>query len=226
MINTLITHFQIFGIGFSFGIIGPCFLSCTPFLAAYIGASKKTYKQAFLDIFIFLSARLLAYVIIGALAGASAMLLKSFISSYAAFLLRPLAGAISILFGVFILINNRRTGYGCAAPHKKIYNSAGVFSLGFAIGITPCGPLLALASEITLISKNALEGAFYALSFGAGTFLSGFLVAGILAGMFTWLPLKILKTPKSDYIFRIVCAALLALFGAGFILKAFMAYHV
>jgi sulfite exporter TauE/SafE len=226
MLGTFITHLQIFGIGFSFGIIGPCFLSCTPFLAAYLGASKRTYKQSFLDIFIFLSARVLAYAVIGALAGASAMLLKSFISSYALFLLRPLAGLISILLAIFILINNKKAGSGCAIPHKKIYGLAGVFGLGFAIGITPCGPLLALASQITLISKNALEGALYALSFGLGTFLSGFLVATALAGMFTWLPLKLLKTPKSDFVFRVACAALLILFGGTFIVKAFLSYNV
>lgn len=220
MLNTLITHFQIFGIGFSFGIIGPCFLSCTPFIVTYIAAGKKSYSRALSDIFIFLSGRLSAYIVIGVLAGISAGLLRSFVSSGAVFWLKPLAGIICILLAVFILINAKLAKNNCAIPKKKIYNSAGVFSLGFAIGIAPCGPLLALASEITLMSKTAFEGALYALSFGIGTFLSGFLVAGALAGIFTWLPKKALKTEKSDFIFRVFCAALLILLGLGFIIKA------
>ena len=54
MLNSFITYLQIFGIGFSFGLIGPCFLTCTPVLLTYIAGRKKGTAEVFKDIFTFL----------------------------------------------------------------------------------------------------------------------------------------------------------------------------
>ena len=63
--GTLVTYLQIFGIGFSFGLAGPCFLTCTPVLITYIVGSKMGPTEVFKDIFTFLSGRLLAYILLG-----------------------------------------------------------------------------------------------------------------------------------------------------------------
>jgi len=97
--------------------------------------------------------------------------------------------------------------------------------LGFIIGVFPCAPLLALLLEITLISKTALDGMFYALFFGLGTFISGFIVIGGLSGILTWLPTKILKSKRSNLIFRIICALLLIWLGLDLIFR-FYPYSV
>ena len=81
MVNFLITHLQVFGIGFSFGMAGPCFLLCTPILITYITGSKKNWADAFKDILSFLSGRLIAYIALGFLAGLSGSVLKNFTSS-------------------------------------------------------------------------------------------------------------------------------------------------
>ena len=91
--------------------------------------------------------------------------------------------------------------------------------LGFSVGITPCAPLLALLFEITLISKNAMEGMSYGLAFGLGTFLSGFIVVGILTGILASFPAHILKSKAGKLIFRIACALLLISLGASLIIS-------
>jgi len=235
MSNTLITYLQIFGIGLSFGIAGPCFLTCTPVLITYIAGSKKAWGEVFKDILVFLSGRLLAYVLLGALAGLSASLLRKFTGSYLASFFQPLAGAVTILFAVILLTNrlpeNRhcekgsdpcppRHCEGALAPEAiSLFNFGGVFAFGFLIGSSPCAPLLALLFDITLMSKGVFDGMLYALSFGLGTFISGFITVGLIAGILTRVPAVFIKSKAANMVFRIVCALLLIALGAGLILK-------
>lgn len=218
MLNALLTSLQIFGIGFSFGIAGPCFLNCAPILITYIAGSKKKWTEALNDISIFLGGRLLAYIILGALAGLSGGLLRHFTNSNLILFFKPLAGIISILLGISVLKIKEPFISECKPSHNKIYNLGGLFALGFLIGISPCAPLLALLFEITLISKTAFEGMSYGASFGLGTLFSGFLVVGILTGVLNWLPARFLKSKISNFVFKITCALLLILFGLSLIL--------
>jgi sulfite exporter TauE/SafE len=255
MHNTFITHLQIFGIGLSFGLAGPCFLTCMPILITYLAGKKGPWAGAMRDIFIFLTGRLAAYCLLGSAAGLSAGVLNRFTHPETASFFKPLAGAISILLGILILVSKDKTGEkaqcaviasDCKAKPKQersnlkngllqpLRPSTGsrrtlslpkgrglamtnLFALGFALGIAPCAPLAALLFEIALMSKSALDGASYALSFGMGTFISGLIVAGAVAGIIKWIPSKILKSKTSSLIFRIACAILLMLLGVSLI---------
>lgn len=217
MFNTVITHLQIFGIGFSFGIAGPCLLVCAPILITYIAGKQTIWRKALGDIFIFLLGRLLAYLILGYLAGLSASLLRQFSSSNLISFFKPLGGIVIILLGVFVLTGKEPASWACKFTSKKISNFSSLFILGFIIGMFPCAPLLALLFEIALISKTAFEGMLYALFFGLGTLISGLIVIGSLAGIFSWLPSRIFKSKISNLVFRIICALLLVLLGLGLI---------
>ncbi len=219
MLNSFITYIQIFGIGFSFGIIGPCFLSCAPILITYITGTKKTWPEVFKDILTFLSGRLFAYAVLGILAGLSGVLLRRFTSSNLSYYFQQLAGAVTILFALIILVNRNNTECACTAGRAKLYNFCGIFTFGFLIGVSPCAPLLALLFDIALMSKNAVEGMFYALFFGLGTFVAGLITVGITAGILTRIPAVLIKSEKVHAIFRITCAALLIALGAGLLLK-------
>ena len=87
------------------------------------------------------------------------------------------------------------------------------FLILVSLGCAPCVWLVALLIEIALIAKNALNGAMYAFSFGAGTFLAGLIVAGSIAGVIRFMPAKFLKFDKNRFLFRVICASLLILFG-------------
>lgn len=216
--NTALTHLQIFGIGFSFGIAGPCFLVCTPILISYIMGRKTVWRQAISDIFILLLGRLLAYLILGYLAGLSGAILRQYSSSVHLSFLKLLGGIIIILLGILVLIGKEPIFGVCKFIQNKAFASSSLFILGLIIGMFPCAPLLALLFEIALISKTAFDGMFYALFFGLGTLISGLIVIGSLSGIFTWLPAKLFKSKTSSLVFRIICAFLLMLLGLGFIL--------
>lgn len=217
MLNTVITHFQIFAIGVTFGIAGPCFLACTPILITYVVGKKERWAEAFKDILIFLSGRLLAYILLGGLAGLSGAVLRRFTEVNFAGYLEPISGAVSIVLGIIILAHKEPATCACGDTRKKTYNFGGLFVLGFMIGVSPCAPLLALLFQIALMSKNALDGASYAFSFGLGTFLSGLIVVGTLTGILGGFTRKLVRSRTANIAFRIACGALLILLGLGLI---------
>ncbi len=232
MVNSLITYLQIFGIGFTFGIAGPCLLSCAPVLITYIAGSKtclpasdvravrqECQAEVFKDILTFLSGRLLAYILLGALAGLSGALLKKFTGSSLAIYLEPLAGAVTVLFAIIILTGKSGASCECPTASGKRLNFGGILAFGFLIGLSPCAPLLALLFNITLMSRGLLDGAFYAFFFGLGTFLSGLITIGVIAGILTRIPAVFIRSKTAITIFKTVCALLLLALGLGMIFK-------
>lgn len=235
MTSAPVTYLQIFGIGFSFGMAGPCFLTCAPILITYIAGSKTCLPasdvragrqecpaEIFKDIFTFLSGRLLAYVLLGALAGLSGAVLKNFTGSSPSLYFQPLAGAVTILFAVILYTG--KSGDSCANVPTvcgKMLNFGGIFAFGFLIGISPCAPLLALLFDITLMSRGSLDGIFYTFFFGLGTFLSGMITIGVIAGLLTRVPAAFVKSKTAAVIFKTMCALLLLALGLGLILKSY-----
>jgi len=211
----MVTYFQLFSIGFGFGLAGPCLLVCAPVLIAYVAGRQKADKQGLSDILIFLSARLLAYLVLGFLAGLSGVVLRRFLNLSLIPWIKALGGLIIILLGIDVWLGREPFAWLHKCKVGKIFGFSSFFVLGFIIGIFPCAPLLALLLEIALISKTAMDGLSYALFFGLGTFISGFIVIGVLSGIFTWIPAKLLKSKKSNLIFRIICALLLFWLGLG-----------
>ena len=213
---------QLFGIGFSFGLAGPCLLVCTPVLISYIAGKQAKPKQALLDISVFLSGRLLAYLLLGYLAGLSGLILRQFANSGLVSLFRLAGGIIIVLLGIYVWLGREPFSRLCKRRADAIFNSGSLFILGFAVGVFPCAPLLALLLEITLISKSAMGGMFYALFFGLGTFISGFIAVGALSGIFTWLAPRFFKSKTSGLIFKVTCAVLLILLGLNLIFKPYL----
>ncbi|MEK6727533.1 MAG: sulfite exporter TauE/SafE family protein [Candidatus Omnitrophota bacterium] len=216
----LIPALQVFSIGFILGLTGPCLLYCLPVILVLSAGIKENYKKILLGIVTFLSGRLLAYTLLGLLAGLSGSLLRQFIDSHFTFYLKPAAGVISIAFGVYIFFYRLEKKKTCQSLAHKILNSGGFFVFGFVVGISPCPPLMGLLLEITLISKTFLQGAIYGLMFGLGTFLSGFIIAAGLSGALSWIPKKITGSIASNIIFKGIYALVLILFGVIFILSA------
>jgi sulfite exporter TauE/SafE len=217
VLNTAITYLQIFGIGFSFGVAGPCLLICAPILITYIAGKQTTWRHVLSDIFMFFVGRLLAYLILGYLAGLSGSLLRQFSSSDLLGFFKPLGGLIIILLGISVLAGKESSFGICKFAGNKVTGFGSLFVLGFITGLFPCAPLLALLFDIALISKTAMAGMFYALFFGLGTLVSGLIVVGSLAGILAWLPSRIFKSKRSNFVFRTICALLLVLLGLGLV---------
>jgi len=216
MINALITYLQVFSIGFVFGIAGPCFLTCAPVLITYAVGKKKGFGRMLIDINIFLAGKSLAYVILGFLAGLSGAFLRDFTGT--SLRISHLAGGIlTIILGILVAFGKQEKCQPEKHPHNA-YHISGLFLLGLVLGISPCGPLLALFFDIALMARNALDGALYALFFGLGTYLSGLIVVGAALGLISRFPLKLLNSDRSILTLRILSGILLVLLGAGLFL--------
>jgi len=209
---------QVFVIGFALGFTGPCLFYCLPVILSFTAGTQKGYKQSLADILVFFWGRLSAYLLLGCLAGISGMLLRKFINSSLIEYLNLLAGFISIGLGIFVLFNKKTEDGTCAKEPGRYGAFGGLFLFGFIIGVSPCAPLLALLLEIAIISKSALEGALYGLSFGLGTFISGVIIAAGFTGLLTRIPQKFRKSGGARFAFRVICALALILFGLLFIL--------
>ena len=221
MLNSIITHLQIFGIGFSFGIAGPCFLFCAPVLITYLLGRRQRLFKMLGSVLVFCIGRLAAYLLLGALAGLSGSMVRRFIEpGVVAYIANPLAGVISITLGLFIIINKNSSDRACGSKAAKTCNSGGLLALGFVMGISPCGPLTMLLAEIALISKSALEGMSYAFSFGMGTLLSGIITVGAVMGIAGGVVEKFLRSEKAAKTFSILCASLLILLGLYLVLTS------
>ncbi|MCG2714512.1 MAG: sulfite exporter TauE/SafE family protein [Candidatus Omnitrophica bacterium] len=215
----LLIYYQLFGIGLSFGVAGPCFLSCTPFFITYLAGKQLKWRQGLIEALIFLSGRLFAYLVLGYLAGLSTALLRQFGSSSFILFLKPLGGVIIISLGILILFSREPAYCGCKFLANKVFTFGSLFILGFIMGVSPCAPLLALLFEITIISKTAFQGLLCALSFGLGAFISGFIVIAGLSGLISWFPAKVQKSSLTLLVFRIIFASLLILMGLNLILS-------
>ncbi|MFA5004680.1 MAG: sulfite exporter TauE/SafE family protein [Candidatus Omnitrophota bacterium] len=213
MFNDVLTYWQLFGIGLTFGFAGPCLFTCAPVLVVYITGKQLKWKQALVDIFIFLCGRLLAYSLLGYLAGLSGVLLRKFTGSNLSGILKITGGIVIVFLALQIWLGRELFAGECFCKAKRVLNCGSLILLGFIMGVFPCAPLLALLFEIALISKSGLTGLAHSLFFGLGTFVSGFIVIGILSGVFTFLPQKILRSRISNHLFRAVCALLLILLG-------------
>jgi sulfite exporter TauE/SafE len=212
----LITSFQIFVIGLGLALAGPCLFSCLPVLLAYTTGSNASLYKRLRDLLVFLSGRFCAYVLLGWLAGLSGFALHDFISRHAAGLLKPVAGVVNILLGCMIIFQKNRN---CAHPVAATAASGGLFIAGFSVGVSPCGPLLALLSEIVLISRSVWQGAWYGAAFGLGTFVSAFVVTAAVSGVM-YRAGKYAVSPVSRKIIQIVCAAVLVCIGGLLIISA------
>jgi len=215
MLNSVITHLQIFGIGFSFGMAGPCFLFCAPVVVTYLTGRRQGFLKKLFGIIVFCLGRLGAYVLLGALAGLSGSLVRRFAEPGAgANLADLLAGVISMGLGASILFRKERADCACGSAAERACDSGGLLALGFIMGISPCGPLTVLLAEIALISKSALEGISYALSFGLGTLLAGLITIGAVVGIAGGITDKFIKSRMAIKAFNVLCASLLILLGA------------
>jgi sulfite exporter TauE/SafE len=186
-------------------------------MITYVTARQRGWGETLADITVFLSGRLFAYIVLGAIAGLSGFYLRRFIETDLTRYFNLAGGAVSVLLGIFVFMHKETRSCACNEDGSKAYGLGGLLALGFLVGISPCGPLTALLFEVALISRSAIEGASYAFSFGLGTFLAGLIVIASLTGIFKGFARKIFRSKAANSIFRISCSAILILFGLGLI---------
>ena len=182
MNDTIITAVQLCGIGLGFGLGGPCLVTCLPFTLSLAVGDVAKPGAALRSLTLFLGGRLCAYLVLGAAAGLSGGLLQRFSTPDFSLRAHVLAGILSIVLSMIVAWDlwKKPGPAGCAARRRPTWAPAGLFPLGFFVGIVPCGPLASLLVSIALISKTALAGLCFAGAFGVGTCVAGATTFGVL----------------------------------------------
>lgn len=209
-----VAGFQLFAVGLAIGLSGPCLITCGPALVVYFSGRQEGPRSTLLSLGIFLVGKGMACAVLGALAGAGA--------AYLQVVQRPalsaaLHGAVAVLImfmGLMVYFDRGLVRWCKGTGQVRRLGRASLFFLGVALGASPCPPLIAVLSEITLISGSAAQGLVYGAAFGLGNMVAGLLAIGSACGLMTWLPGRLLSGSRERLvILRKACGVGLVLLG-------------
>ena len=176
-------------VAFAAGVLSflsPCVLPLVPvYLATLIGASslelQATHRHTFFHALSFVAGFSLIFTALGASAGLIG-------SAIATMLLRQIAGALLLLFGLFLLASPRLPWLNYERRFSRSFSSntgylrslliGAVFSLGW----TPCvGPILGGILALASSSQTVWRGVYLLLAYSMGLGIP-FIIAGLALG--------------------------------------------
>jgi sulfite exporter TauE/SafE len=166
---------------------------------------------------IFLFTRLVAYVLLGLLAGWFGRLLTQWLHQFDYLIF--LGGGIFIsLLGLLIIFGKESGHRLCQVLRRQVVDNSikGPILLGLTMGILPCLPLLGVLAYIALMTQNLWQGAFYGLAFGMGKFISPLIPLGVLASV---LPAGLIKNQRVYGFFSRICGFVLFLIGVNLVVS-------
>jgi sulfite exporter TauE/SafE len=169
------TLFTVWLLGASLGLTA-CTATCLPFMGTWVLGRGGSQMQALRDTALFVSGRILAYILLGALAaGAGAWLAQVMRGGIGNFII----GAASIAAGLWLL-----RPASAHAPCDAARNAGGTppLLLGFSLSLTPCAPLASLLAVCAAAGSVKLGMASGAM-FGLGAALTPLLILLPLIGL-------------------------------------------
>jgi sulfite exporter TauE/SafE len=208
---------ELFVIGIT-GSFGPCLAFCSPVILPYIAATRHSWREGLRTTLLFLFTRLVAYVLLGLLAGWSGRLLTVWLHQFDYLIF--LGGGIFISFLGLLIIFGKEPGHRlCQTLRRQVVDNSikGPILLGFTVGILPCLPLLGVLAYIALKTQNIWQGAFYGFAFGVGKFISPLVPFGVLAST---LPAGLIKSHKVYLFFTRLCGFILSLIGINLLIAS------
>lgn len=203
--------------------VGPCMFFCLPLLVPLVAGTREGWMEGLKATLAFSLSRLLAYTLLGLVAGLSGELLVGLLGRTEFSLYVWVVGGLFIsLLGVLILMGVEPKTAPCRLLMRYTIDDGlkSLVFLGFLVGITPCAPLLGILTYIALSVETSLVGAFYALCFGLGASITTpITVLGVVAGV---APRLVFKDPRIYELFKRSCGLILVLLGARQILAQFL----
>lgn len=161
------TLFTVWLLGASLGLTA-CTATCLPFMGTWILGRGGSQMQALRDTTLFISGRILAYTMLGALAAAGSWLAQAMKGGSGNLVI----GAASIAAGLWLL-RSKASHVPCGVAKRS--GSAPPLLLGFSLSLTPCAPLASLLSVCAAAGSIKL-GMANGVTFGLGAALTPLLV--------------------------------------------------
>lgn len=168
LIPTETTFFAIWLLGVSLGLTA-CTATCLPFMGTWVLGRGGSQKQALRDTALFVSGRILAYCLLGAIAGGAGIWLSQVLRGGVG---NVVIGCASIAAGLWLLYSAK------AHPPCVVARGAGTtppLMLGFSLSLTPCAPLASLLAVCAAAGSVQL-GAVNGVAFGLGAALTPLLI--------------------------------------------------
>ena len=173
-------------LGFAYGM-GPCLISCLPFLGPVFLASDGGIKKSWKIVLPLSLGRLTAYSAFGALAGTLGHYVKD---SIATDFIRIVVGCAALMIGLALLL--RKSGKACGQAQAQnvplqrmdkrespqMLMPGGLFLMGIGMALTPCAPL-GIVLFSAAMSGSATGGFLLGMSFGLGAIVIPALAYGI-----------------------------------------------
>jgi len=169
-----VSWFSVWLLGLSVGLT-TCTVACLPYLGTWVVGQGLGTRAAFSDTAAFATGKVLAYGVLGGLAGGMGQVLLKFLQGGMG---HALIGLVAVGSGVYLLWR-RPLGQRCRMSQSE--RSLSPFSMGFALSFTPCAPLVALLATAAT-TGNIPVGVLYGLLFGIGAAMTPlFIVIPLLA---------------------------------------------
>lgn len=161
--------FAVWLLGVSLGLTA-CTATCLPFMGTWVLGRSGTQMQALRDTALFVSGRIIAYSLLGAIAsGAGAWLAQVMRGGMGNFVI----GMASIAAGVWLLRSANKSHAPCNAARSA--GGTPPLLLGFSLSLTPCAPLASLLAVCAAAGSIKL-GMASGIAFGLGAALTPLLV--------------------------------------------------
>ena len=162
------TLFTVWLLGASLGLTA-CTATCLPFMGTWVLGSGGTQLQALRDTGLFVAGRIVAYMLLGAIAAGAGTWLAQAMRGGTGNLVIGLA---SIAAGLWLLRSARPH-----APCSAARNAGGMppLLLGFSLSLTPCAPLASLLAVCAAAGSIRL-GMANGAAFGLGAALTPLLI--------------------------------------------------
>lgn len=174
-------------LGLVFGM-GPCNISCFPYLAPVFFAREGGISHAWRTILPFSLGRLFGYSMLGLLCGLAGALVQDGLDApWVGWIL----GSATITVGISLLFRNRPNGQTCSRSpiagrllrfdgllRLRRLLPGGLFFMGFGMALTPCAPLGAVMIAASA-TTSTLDGFLLGMGFGLGAIIIPALVFGV-----------------------------------------------
>lgn len=160
--------FGVWVLGVSLGLTA-CTATCLPFMGTWILGRGGSQMQALRDTALFVSGRILAYSMLGAIAAGAGTWLAQVMRGGSGNLV---IGMASIGAGLWLL-RSAQTHSPCSA--KRNAGATPPLLLGFSLSLTPCAPLASLLAVCAAAGSINL-GVANGVAFGLGAALTPLLI--------------------------------------------------
>lgn len=172
-----LAYTSLFLIGLSYGATA-CMLSCMPFLSPILLANSRSVSHAMAVVLPFSIGRVVSYMLMAMLASVSMLQIKSIIDNPA--ISQVILGSATMLIAIVMFyrtFTDNSEHCSGSKPAGSKTSIAGYFTMGLAISLNPCAPIMTLIAAAANSSSIA-NAAFMGLSFGLGAITATLLFYG------------------------------------------------